>query len=288
RTSSAACTSASGRIPTCRRGSASSTWSTIAAPIPARAGSNGPIAWRSCSIARPSCGRPRQVRCVIRQSVRRGSVSCVQAGSASSSTSFTTSCQARPSHRSMPTRAPSITRWSRAAKGCAPRRDAAGTDEGGLCVERELLENRFFRLRLDERAQIVSLYDKRAGREVIAPGERGNRLIAFEDRPLNFDAWDINIYYGDKPYPVDDVASWRVVEEGPLRGGVEVVRRYGASTITQRILVHANMPRIDFPTRVDWRERQTLLKAAFPVSVNSPRATFDIQWGNVERPAHWN
>jgi alpha-mannosidase len=168
------------------------------------------------------------------------------------------------------------------------RRNAAGTDQGGLHIERELLENRYFRLRLDEHANIVSLYDKRTGREVIAPGERGNQLIAFEDRPLNFDAWDINIYYNDKPYPVDDVTSWRVVEEGPLRGGVEVVRRYGGSTITQRILIHADIPRIDFPTRVDWRERQTLLKAAFPVTVNSPRATFDIQWGNVERPTHWN
>jgi len=93
--------------------------------------------------------------------------------------------------------------------------------EGGdetLQVTRDLLENRFFRVRLDERAEIVSLLDKRTGREVIAPGETGNRLIAFEDRPLNFDAWDINIYYTDKPYPVDDVASWRVVETGPLRG----------------------------------------------------------------------
>ncbi|MCA1598982.1 MAG: glycosyl hydrolase-related protein, partial [Chloroflexi bacterium] len=47
-------------------------------------------------------------------------------------------------------------------------------------------------------------------------------------------------------------------------------------------------PRIDFPTHVDWHEHQTLLKAAFPVTVNAPRATFDIQWGNVERPTHWN
>jgi len=65
----------------------------------------------------------------------------------------------------------------------AERQVATGTDAGGLHIERELLENRFFRLRLDERAQIVSLYDKRTGREVIAPGERGNQLIAFEDRP---------------------------------------------------------------------------------------------------------
>ena len=164
--------------------------------------------------------------------------------------------------------------------------DEAGTGE--LHVTRDVLENRFFRLRFDERAEIVSLLDKRTGREVIASGERGNRLIAFEDRPLNFDAWDINIYYQDKPYPVDDVTSWRVVEEGPLRGGVEIIRQYGQSVITQRVLLYRDVARIDFPTHVDWRERQTLLKASFPVTVNAPSATFDIQWGNVERPTHWN
>ncbi len=157
-----------------------------------------------------------------------------------------------------------------------------------LHITRDMLENRFLRLRLDERGHIASLYDKRANREVMAPGEVGNRLLAFEDRPLDFPAWDINLYYQDKPYPVDDVTSWQVVETGPLRGGVELVRRYGASTITQRILLHADVPRIDFPTQIDWHEQHTLLKAAFPVSVHSPRATYDVQWGNVEHPTHWN
>jgi alpha-mannosidase len=79
-----------------------------------------------------------------------------------------------------------------------------------------------------------------------------------------------------------------VVEDGPLRGGVEMVRRYGASTIRQRVLLYRDLPRIDFPTEVDWHERQTLLKVAFPVRVNALRATYDIQFGNVERPTHWN
>jgi alpha-mannosidase len=159
---------------------------------------------------------------------------------------------------------------------------------GDLHITHEVLENRFFRLRLDGQGYIASLYDKRANREVIAEGEVGNKLLAFEDRPLDFDAWDINIFYNDKPYPLDEIISWDVVESGPLRGGVEIARRYGQSTITQRILLHANLPRIDFPTHIDWHEQHTLLKTAFPVAVNSPHATFDIQWGNVERPTHWN
>lgn len=170
----------------------------------------------------------------------------------------------------------------------APAASSAPAATSTLTITSTLLETRFFRLTLDDRGHITSLYDKRAGREVIASGGAGNQFLAFEDRPLNFDAWDINIYYQDKPYPVDDLTALRVAEVGPLRGGVEIVRRYGSSTITQRILLYRDVPRIDFPTHIDWHERQTLLKVAFPVTVNAPRATFDIQWGNVERPTHWN
>ncbi len=46
--------------------------------------------------------------------------------------------------------------------------------------------------------------------------------------------------------------------------------------------------RIDFRTWVDWQKRHVVLKVAFPVDVLSPKATFDIQWGNVERPTHPN
>lgn len=157
-----------------------------------------------------------------------------------------------------------------------------------LTVSREVLENDFFRVELDGQANIRSLFDKRNGREVISQGETANRFIAFEDRPLNWDAWDIQIDYADKPYPVTNAESWEVVEDGPLRAGIEIVRRFGNSTIRQKILIYRDIPRVDFPTHVDWHERQTLLKVAFPVAVNSARATFDIQWGNVERPTHWN
>jgi alpha-mannosidase len=163
--------------------------------------------------------------------------------------------------------------------------------DSSLTVSKTVLENRFLRMELDEDGLISSLVDKRTGgegREIIAPGERGNEFITFEDRPLTFDAWDIQIDYADKPYPVCGYRSWEVVEDGPLRAAIEIVRQVGESTISQRMVMYHNVPRIDFKTHIDWHERQTLLKVAFPVSVNSTRATFDIQWGNVERPTHWN
>jgi alpha-mannosidase len=164
---------------------------------------------------------------------------------------------------------------------------SAGLDNE-LVITEEVLENRYFRIRLGSDGSIVSLLDKRADREVIEAGQRGNQFVAFEDRPLRFDAWDIQANYAEKRYPVDAVTSLVVVETGPLRGGVEIVRRYESSAISQRILIYRDVPRIDFPTRVDWHEHQTLLKVAFPVAVHAERATFDIQFGNIERPTHWN
>jgi alpha-mannosidase len=78
------------------------------------------------------------------------------------------------------------------------------------------------------------------------------------------------------------------MEDGPIRGGVEIVRRFLSSTIRQRILIYRDLPRIDFQTEIDWHEHQILLKAAFPLRINAARATHEIQFGAVERPTHRN
>ncbi len=49
-----------------------------------------------------------------------------------------------------------------------------------------------------------------------------------------------------------------------------------------------NSPQIDVTTTIDWRDRRILLKVSFPIDVLSPTATYEIQWGNTERPTHRN
>jgi alpha-mannosidase len=150
------------------------------------------------------------------------------------------------------------------------------------------LENGFYRLELNERGQITTLFDKRHARDVLPPGARANVLQVFEDRPMNFDAWDIDIYYQEKMVEVGELLEAVVEESGPLRGTLRLSWRVYSSTITQRLTLHAHSPRIDFRTEVDWHEHQVLLKAAFPVAVRATRATYEIQFGSVERPTHWN
>ena len=157
-----------------------------------------------------------------------------------------------------------------------------------MVVRPDLIENRHYRIQLNSSGQITSLWDKYNQREVLLPGGRANVLQAFEDKPMNFDAWDIDIYYQEKMVEINQLDEAEVEETGPLRCSLRLRWRFRNSTISQRIKMYSHSRRIDFDTEVDWHEQQTLLKTSFPVNIRSTRATYDIQFGCVERPTHWN
>jgi alpha-mannosidase len=157
-----------------------------------------------------------------------------------------------------------------------------------LRVEPGLLENAYVRVELDAAGDITRIVDKTAAREVLPPGAVANQFQAFEDRPVNWDAWDIDVFYDDRMFLADPAETIRVVERGPLRATLEIERRILHSRYTQRLSLAYDSPQITCTTEIDWRERHILLKVAFPVDVLSPTATYEIQWGNVQRPTHRN
>jgi alpha-mannosidase len=163
---------------------------------------------------------------------------------------------------------------------------ASQPEANEIMVTPTLLENRFYRLSLNSRGQMTSLFDKRNRREVLA--RPGNVLQIFEDRSTDGEAWEVDIFYQDKMRPVEDLLEAVVEESGPLRGVLRLTWSFGNTTICQRLTIYRNSPRIDFCTELDWHAHQVLLKAAFPVNVRATRATYDIQFGSIERPTHWN
>jgi len=146
----------------------------------------------------------------------------------------------------------------------------------------------YYQIQFNEAFEMVSLFDKSAQRELLPDGKVGNRLVAYEDMSMAYDAWDIDIYYKKKPYVVEQLVSAKLIESGPIRQTIEIVREFEKSKITQHLHLYEQNPRIDFETWVDWKEEHTLLKVEFPVDVNTLSATFDIQFGNVTRPVHQN
>jgi len=157
-----------------------------------------------------------------------------------------------------------------------------------LKVSTRLLENDLVRVRFDARGLVTSVYDKRARRELLPRGARGNVLQLFEDRPRAWDAWDVDFSFAESGRDLTALRGARVVERGPVRAAVRFARRFGKSRLEQDVRLTAGSAVIEFATRVDWRESRKLLKAAFPMEVHAERATYEVQFGAVERATHRN
>lgn len=172
-----------------------------------------------------------------------------------------------------------------------PSKGYAVTDfvpfDGSVAVTDKTIENKYFIVEFDDCMEISRIYDKRNSREVVPQGRTANRIVAFEDYPNNFDAWEIREYYKEKSYPINDFVSSEKVFDGE-RSGLKIVRKFEESTIEQTIWLYEHIDRIDFDTKLDWQTEHVLVKAFFPVDVNAGKATFDTQFGNLERPAHAN
>ena len=152
----------------------------------------------------------------------------------------------------------------------------------------KVLENAHLKLTLDDNGNIASLYDKHADREVFSGEQPSNLLTIFEDIPHRESAWNIDIEYMNHYWPLVKAESVACVEDSPVRKVVRVVRKFNLSTITQDIVLAKDARRVDFVTHVDWRETERMLKTAFYADVLSTKATYEIQFGAIERPTHWN
>jgi alpha-mannosidase len=156
----------------------------------------------------------------------------------------------------------------------------------GVGVEGTSIENELLRVKIGVDGSLHGVYDKEAGREVLEG--RGNRMFAYADKPANWDAWDVEMGYEAEGEEVPDAESVEVVEAGPLRAAVRVERRFRGSTISQTYVLLAGSRRLDIETRVEWHERQVLLRALFPLRIRSHEATFETMYGVVKRPTHRN
>ena len=155
--------------------------------------------------------------------------------------------------------------------------------DGSLCVSTPFYEAKF-----DQNGEIVSLYDKELKRELRNPLDAPfNRLIAFEDKPKDYDAWNIDSDFENVSWNLDKAEKIEVNapegDEASLWISVEISRKFRNSDIHQSIVFNADSRRIDFITKADWHEHQTLLKAAFPVAVESKEICCEIQYGSLKR-----
>jgi len=150
------------------------------------------------------------------------------------------------------------------------------------------VENTFFNLKIDRTTGCINeIYDKINKRQVLDEQGKGNILYCFEDKPPDAPkgepAW--NIYPGEKTellHP-EDV---EIVENGPVRIKIRIVKKFGSSSFKQEILIYRNINQIDLYFEGDWHERYKFLKVAFPVNIENSYATYEIPFGVIQRFDH--
>lgn len=179
--------------------------------------------------------------------------------------------------------------------GLAPERVAPVTvrpASGGGHV----LDNGLLRVWIDGEGLVRSARDLTTGREALAPGAAGNLLQLHRDDPVSGGAWNLDARSlgapPDAAHParrdLDRARSVEVTESGPLLASVRVVRTTGRSTVEQELSLSAGSRSLSIGTGIDWRERDTLLKAVWPLDLHAEHTRGEIQFGHVARPTHVN
>jgi alpha-mannosidase len=159
-----------------------------------------------------------------------------------------------------------------------------------------VLENAALRVVIDAASgNLKSIFDKRQRREFVAPGEEANKLWVYEDRPEDWDAW--NIGYTGRGWELNKADKVELVSSGPVKTvyrvdksflGISKERYYPtenfpSSFFKQYITLYNGLDRLDIRTEADWWEDHLSLKACFPVAVEADKAFYEIPFAAIGR-----
>jgi alpha-mannosidase len=150
-----------------------------------------------------------------------------------------------------------------------------------------ILDNGILVARLSADGSVTSLALREDGREALAGP--ANRFELYDDRPLNWDAWDVDPFHLETGRPCAGAHSSRVARTDPLRAELAFEHQVGRGThLVQTVRLDAGARRLELHTEIEWRERHRMLKVAFPLRVHADRATYEMPFGHAERPTHYS
>ncbi|AIE75494.1 Alpha-mannosidase [Synechocystis sp. PCC 6714] len=145
-----------------------------------------------------------------------------------------------------------------------------------------ILNNGLLKVEIDlENGEIASIYDLVNQRKILVGN--GNQLQFFQDQGQYWDAWNIDPNYENYPLPSAQLVDWQWLEHGPLRWRLRVVKKFQQSVFTQDYCLTKDSPLLEIKTEVDWRETHVMVKAAFPLALQSEIFTTEAPCAVVDR-----
>lgn len=153
------------------------------------------------------------------------------------------------------------------------------------------LSNAHYKVQV-EGGSITSLYDLSADREVLAKATRGNQLVVFDDKPLYWQAWDVEVYHLDSRTELPP-GTTSILESSSHRVSLLTETKISEeswikTTISLAAAVEDQPSYIEMASEVEWHEKWKFLKVEFPVDVTNTEASYETQYGIIRRPTHYN
>ena len=143
-----------------------------------------------------------------------------------------------------------------------------------------------------EAGVITSLVDRKLGRELIPKGGKANQLVLFDDKPLYWQAWDVEVYHLDsrKELPSGET---RIHEDKEHRVSIITETKISDQSSIKTILslsaaIDGQQSAVECTAYVDWHETMKFLKVEFPVDIQNTEASYETQYGIAKRPTHYN
>jgi len=162
---------------------------------------------------------------------------------------------------------------------------ASAPAPSALKVTESSLENARYAIKLDAGGDVVSIFDKTVGKELLSAPVR---LAVLTDNPRNWPAWNMDFDQVTAPPRtiVGGPAKIRIAASGPARVSIEVAREAEDSRFVQTISLSAGDGgnRVEFGNLIDWKAKEANLKAVFPLSASNPMATYNWDIGTIQRP----
>lgn len=153
------------------------------------------------------------------------------------------------------------------------------------------LENKNLRV-IIKNGVITSLFDRLADREVIAKNEKAGQLVIFDDKPLYWQAWDVEVFHLESRKELQS-SQTSIAESDPLRSSVVTTTKISdqswiKTTISLAAVADDEPSFVEFENEVEWQETMKFLKVEFPVDITNTEASYETQYGIIRRPTHYN
>ncbi|KAK5172242.1 Glycoside hydrolase, 38 vacuolar alpha mannosidase [Saxophila tyrrhenica] len=156
-----------------------------------------------------------------------------------------------------------------------------------------VLKNKDLEVKVEGGA-ITSLYDVKAKRETVPKGSKTNQLVIYDDKPLYWQAWDVEVYHLESRKELKATSEAKITEAGPERVAVSTTTQISdkswiTTTVSLAASVDSNQPsQVDVDAEVEWHETMKFLKVEFPTTITNTEASYETQYGIVRRPTHYN